>query len=169
METGIGSSTELSKTELEIAKLVGQKRHRHNMNVGAKTTMYNNKGSEENHIEAMEGELAFCKIFNVYPDLTTDRFGSYDAVLPTHDFIDVKTKQSQYDEAIMFVKETDKKRAVDFFSLMVKKNDLFVFKGFMLAREVMVPRRLKQYSSKCWEVNEKELYWIDIPWPYYGG
>jgi hypothetical protein len=95
------------------------------------------------------GELAFCKLFNCYPDFTTEiqsnALGTDKAdVILNGKNIDIKT--TKYKTGNLVVKRT-KKINGDYFALMVGTAPMFEFKGFKRQCEVITPERLIDFHG----------------------
>lgn len=110
------------------------------------------------------GELAFCKLFNCYPDLTVE---AYSAKIGTDKgdvflfgrTIDVKT--SKYQSARLVV-EKNKKINGDYFALMTGCFPSFEFKGMIRQDLVIRPERLKDFHGNIsYVVEQNELRIFD--------
>lgn len=82
---------ELTEEEIFIAKYIADQRFLENRKAGVKNTASKVFAGSEADQQGMLGEMALCKHFNLYPDLSIQpRVGGYDMVLPTGITLDVK-------------------------------------------------------------------------------
>ena len=72
----------LSENEQRLAIHIGQKRYANARLKNIKDTKIGDQSNEETDLEGFAGELAFCKVMNIYPDLETGNN------LPPYDCID---------------------------------------------------------------------------------
>jgi len=82
----------LNEIEMDIAKAVAKGRIKVNEENGVKT---NSKKSPEEKLreetDGVAGEIAFCKLFNLYPELEVDSYRDYDMLGRNDEFIEVLT------------------------------------------------------------------------------
>lgn len=128
--------------------------------VGGNRTELRVTDDEGINLRGFCGELAFCKIFNCYPDLSvmaqscaqgTDR-----GDVKLNGFtIDVKT--TKYPNGRLIARR-HKKINGDFFALMVGDLPTFEFKGFMRQEELLRPERLVDfYGVPTFVAEQSEL------------
>jgi len=89
------------------------------------------------HTIGFGGELAFCKLFNVYPDLDTrPRRGGADCDR-LGESIDVKTTRHPNGKLLVFARKLE--LASDCYALMIADWPAFRFVGFVRAADVFRP------------------------------
>lgn len=105
------------------------------------------------------GELAYCRLMNVYPDLDPHTLNIADCVL--HDgsaggtLVDVKTTSNP--EGKLYVAPW-KRGKVDLFVLMVANPPTFTYRGSLRSDDMIAPHRLKPcrngeaYVAEQWEL-----------------
>jgi hypothetical protein len=92
------------------------------------------------NLEGTGGEFAFCKLKNIYPDMTIDHPIPFDCYLNGHGFIDVKTTKKTNG---MLLVGTWKYRSVPaYYALMVGEFPNYEFKGYFPGEEVFKPENL---------------------------
>ena len=107
-------------------------------------------------------ELAFCKMFNLYPDLDTDRMPPYpefDAVLRDGWTVDVKTTRYDDGRLLVDVRKGRKVDGVDFYCLMTGEfPGPYTFRGFMAKSVLVKPERKRVVSGhEAYAADQSEL------------
>lgn len=89
-------------------------------------------------------EIAFCKLFNVYPDLSIDGPARAGCDITLHDgrTIEIKSIDAPWKNLIAPLNTADKPRP-DYFGLMVCNSPYYEWMGAIPADEFLVPGRLK--------------------------
>lgn len=135
----------LSKIEQNICSVIANFRFSNNRNGNVKNSKMGEKSDQEMDLEGISAEFAFCKLFNLYPDLTIDIRSSSketddgDATLPSGHTVDVKVTHYPTGKLIAV---PWKKPKVDLFALMIGKSPEYTFKGFMKSNELLKDCRL---------------------------
>ena len=81
----IGQKVFLSTAEQKLAHYVAKNRNGNNRYFNVTNLKISAEDPHTVDLEGIAGELAFCRLFNVYPDIDTDReppHPFYDAVIP---------------------------------------------------------------------------------------
>jgi hypothetical protein len=114
--------------EQEIVRGIALARHQNNIDRGSRS--YKMGGGDDLliNLEGTGGEFAFCKLKNIYPDMTIDHPIPFDCYINGHGFIDVKTTKKPNG---MLLVGTWKYRSVpSYYALMVGEFPTYEFKGF---------------------------------------
>ncbi len=85
---------ELNEAEQMLAKHIAEQRYQNARTNGVTDGKMGNQSNEQTDLEGMAAEIAFCKFYNVYPDLKIDAPNDlpvYDAISPKGATIDVKS------------------------------------------------------------------------------
>lgn len=94
-KVSIGKAITLSESEQEICRAVASARHFNSRAAGVENKRVGPQDDEFTDLNGFGGEVAFCKIFNVYPDFSMELRNASsdrgDALLPTGHTVDVKT------------------------------------------------------------------------------
>lgn len=123
----------LSDSEQFIAKSVAEQRVSSNRLAKTQNAKRSKKSDFEIDLQGFAGELAFCKLFNVFPDFTSEPRSAAkgqdngDAVLNGLR-VDVKTAS---EDKVMFWIKARKKGCADLFALMVGQFPEYKFEGFV--------------------------------------
>jgi hypothetical protein len=150
----------LSNIEQAIAKSIARLRHQNARDKGIKNSKIGSQSNEETDLEGIGAELAFCKMFNIYPDLQVDHLPEEDALLRTGQKVDVKT--TKYERGHLIV-ALWKKHKMDLYSLMVGKFPLYRFAGVIPAEKVFLPSNLKNFGyGNSYAVKQSELVSTDL-------
>jgi hypothetical protein len=130
----------LDSYERKIVTEIAMDRQKNNIDRGSRS--YKMGGGDDLliNIEGTGGEFAFCKLKNIYPDMTIDHPIPFDCYLNGHGFIDVKTTKKTNG---MLLVGTWKYRSVpSYYALMVGEFPTYEFKGFFPGIEVFKPENL---------------------------
>lgn len=104
------------------------------------------------------GELAFCKLANVYPDMTVSpRQGGVDCTMPSGTTVDVKTIRSARHNLL---KRPSKGECADVFVLMLRATEYeYTYLGYATKSELVQPGRLTDLShGPTYLVGQQELH-----------
>ena len=87
----VDNSTTLNTTELRLVEFVSNCRYLNNRKAGVTDALYADASPMVMERRGFGAEVAFAKLLNTYPDLTTEpRSGGHDCVLPSGVRVDVK-------------------------------------------------------------------------------
>jgi len=120
----------LDKTEQEIAESLAKRRY----NAARKAGVTNAKiGPQSNHLTDLEGigsEFAFCKLFNLFPDLTVGaRKGGHDCLI-TDDYFRVDVKATKYKTGRLLARTSKTMEDADLYALMIGEFPTYSFVGW---------------------------------------
>ena len=159
----IGQTISLCTAERKLAHFVARNRNRNNRSFNRISLKISESDQATVDLEGVCGELAFCKLFNAYPDLDTDRPPPH----PLFDCmvdglrIDVKTTRWETGKLIVDARKGRKTRGVDYYALMTGQfPGPYTFRGFIARERLIVPSRLgtlahyQEYQSYIAEQSE---------------
>lgn len=141
----LGITVTLDPTEQLVCKAIAKKRYQNARSMNVKNSKIGDQSNEQTDLEGVSSELAFCKMFNVYPDLTVqvrssiDGTDQGDAVLRDGRTVDVKSTR-YFTGRLLAVRW--KKQNVDLFALMIGSFPTYTFKGFMKSEELLKEERI---------------------------
>lgn len=144
-KVAIGTSITLDPTEQLICKAIARRRYENARNMNVKNSKMGGQSNEETDLEGISSEMAFCKLFNIFPDLTvqvrssTEGTDDGDATLRDGRTVDVKS--TKYTTGRLLAVRW-KKPKIDLFALMIGKFPTYTFKGFMKSEELIKPERI---------------------------
>jgi hypothetical protein len=159
----IGQKVFLSTAEQKLAHYVAKNRNGNNRYFNVTNLKISAEDPHTVDLEGIAGELAFCRLFNVYPDIDTDReppHPLYDAVIPPPPGFRIDVKTTKYDNGKLLVdaRKGVKTEAVDFYVLMTGTfPGPYTFRGFIAREHIIQPHKLgllKGYSSYMAEQSE---------------
>lgn len=140
----IGTKITLNETEQRLCKHIAKERYKVNRKKGVKNSKIGNQSDYLTDLEGFGGEMAFCKLFNVYPDLkvqvTNQQTDTGDCVLPNGKVIDVKT--TKYKNGKLLAAKWKTCEDIDAYALMVGTFPSYKFMGFMSRQELLQDSRL---------------------------
>jgi hypothetical protein len=141
------NSTTLNKTEARLVEFVSNCRYLNNRNAGVTDALYAKTPPMVMERRGFGAEVAFAKLMNTYPDLTTEpRFGGYDCVLSSGIRVDVKAVTKRTDRLIVPLKKNRDFDAVDVYALMLcetwnesaeQTQTNYTFMGWCLYHEIL--------------------------------
>jgi hypothetical protein len=130
----------LDSYERKIVTEIAMDRQKNNIDRGSRSFKMGGGDDLLINIEGTGGEFAFCKIQNIYPDMTIDHPIPFDCYIKGHGYIDVKTTKKTNG---MLLVGTWKYRSVpSYYALMVGEFPTYEFKGFFPGEEVFKPENL---------------------------
>jgi hypothetical protein len=148
----------LDAVEQELARLVAKKRYESNRKKGVKNSKIGKQSDEETDLEGIAAEIAFCKLMNVFPDLSiyTRNSSQDDGDVTVNGFrVDVKTTKYHTGRLVAV---PWKKPNVDYFALIVGSFPTYELKGFMRSEELLTKSRLKDLGyGKVYAASQSEL------------
>jgi hypothetical protein len=164
----IGQKVFLSTAEQKLAHYVAKNRNGNNRYFNVTNLKISAEDPHTVDLEGIAGELAFCRLFNVYPDIDTDReppHPLYDAVIPPIPpgfRIDVKTTKYDNGKLLVDARKGVKTEAVDFYVLMTGTfPGPYTFRGFIAREHIIQPHKLgllcgyKSYMAEQSELTDE--------------
>lgn len=133
-------SVELTRIEIEFAKLLGIERHHGALGSGRKDAHGFDGDPLEIHIAGVAGEMAFCKCLGMYFMPTIDTYKSPDV----GDNIQVRTRSEKWHD--LLVRPNDKDE--DKFVLVVGKMPIFSVIGWAYGSEAKHKKWLQSYGDR---------------------
>lgn len=148
----------LNDIEQKIVQYIARSRFEINRQNGVKNSR---KGKQSDHLTDLDGfggEFAFCKLFNLYPDLevkvTSQETDSGDCILNGYR-IDIKTTKYKTGKLICALWKNDE---IDYYALMVGEFPKYEFKGFAKASDVKKEENIVNLGrGKLYAVDQKML------------
>lgn len=138
----LNTTITLSNFELKICELIAKNRYTNNRINCVKNSKIGAQSDEETDFEGICAEVAFCKLYNLYPDLSihTRNIDTDEGDVKLNGLsIDIKT--TKYKNGKLLAAPW-KKITGDLFALMVGTAPTYVFKGFMKQNDLLIPSRL---------------------------
>jgi Family of unknown function (DUF5843) len=147
---------ELGEFEQETVRRFARLRTEHARQSGLDDYKIGSQSAEITDLEGMGGEWAFCKLFNLYPDMTIGHRPDYDVIFADGTTIDVKA--TRYETGSLQVPARKLKKRVDFYVLMVGTFPRYRYAGKMAAAQIFTPERLKQQEfGSVYKAEQNEL------------
>jgi hypothetical protein len=145
----------LIEEEQKLAEFIAKNRVKNNREKGAKATVYGDKEPWKAEVHSVGAELAFCKLFNCWPDLNTKRFGELDAVLKDGRTVDVKATELKSGRLLVKVKDRE---PCDLYALMIGDFPSYQFAGWMTGKELLQDERIdKKLEHPAFAAKPHEL------------
>lgn len=145
----------LNDVEQTICFLVARKRFQNARRLGIPNAKIDQK-REYVDLDGFGGELAFCRSFNLYPDLSIE-IKEWDAVLRDGRTVDIKT--TKYEQGHLLVwgeKQTDKK--ADLYLLMIGKLPTYRFAGYIEVERLFKKENIKSFGyGASYALSQEEL------------
>ena len=145
----IGQVISLNQAERKLAHFVAKNRNGNNRHFNTTNLKISADDPATVDLEGVCGEIAFCRLFNVYPDIDTDReppHPLYDAIIPPIPpgiRIDVKTTKYENGKLLVDARKGSKTDGVDFYALMTGQfPGPYTFRGFIAKEHIIQPHRI---------------------------
>ncbi len=154
----------LNETEGMIIKMMAQSRIAHNRKHNYKDTLYLDKDPTLAEINYLGAEFAFCKQFNIYPDLDHLQPKEYDCIFNGYT-VDVKHTERPHGRLI--VKNKKWTKIPDYFVLMIGTFPEYQYAGNFKGSELLRASRLDielPYPAFAAEQKELRLGWGYPAW-----
>lgn len=150
---------ELSENEQAMARFIASFRQHENRINGVKDTATKKNESYRVELNGYGAELAFCKIMNLYPDLTFHiRQHGYDCLFLNGDRIDVKTTTYKTGSLLAARKNPD----IDLYVLMIGTFPEYRYVGWAKAEELIQKENLTDFGhgkkKRCYALPQDQLH-----------
>lgn len=156
-----GAYVKLNEMEQRLVKTVAKGRRDFNTLRGTKRVKYPDVSDEYlPDIEGFAGEVAFCKIFNIFPDMdirpVTQEIDDGDCMWNGLR-IDVKTTHRP--EGKLLCSSNKKLGRVDYYALMTGVFPMYFYRGVISAEELLVNERMTSFLAlPAYVADQEELY-----------
>ena len=157
----MNNKVELNWHEEQLGIAIGTTRYRENRKRGIEQGGNGPPTTEETDIHGAHGEIAFCKLFNVYPATDTLSWSYYDCVLYGYK-IDVKATKGKNNRLIAPISKAEK-RLPDYYALMIGEYPHFEFKGFIKSEDLINESHIKDLGYGDTYVAERHELFMELP------
>jgi hypothetical protein len=156
----INKEVKLNETEVRLAKFIGKNRYEGSRKAGVHNAKIGGQSNEQTDQEGAGAELAFCKLFNCYPDLAmqlksakkgTDKG---DATLEGK-VVDVKSTTYKTGR-LLAAKWKDPNSNVYAYALLTGEMPNYTFRGFMKSENLLRDEMLRDLGRGEGYVAEQE-------------
>jgi len=130
----------LSVQEQIIVEGIALARHHNNIERGSRSYKVGKGDDLQITIEGTGGEFAFCKIQNIYPDMSVESPMPFDCTINGKGFIDIKTTRKL--DGMLLVGLWKSRSVPNYYALMVGEMPIYEFKGFFPGHEVFKPENI---------------------------
>ena len=130
----------LNYQEQVIVEQVALARHLQNIERGSRSFKMGNGDDLEINKQGLGGEFAFCKLKNIYPDMSIEHPMPFDCKIDGIGYIDVK--HTKMPNGMLLVGKWKSKSIPQYYALMVGKMPYFEFKGYFPGAEVFKPENI---------------------------
>lgn len=139
----IGQTVTLNPTEQLFCIWVAEERFKNNRASGVTNSRRGSQPDFETDLEGFASEMAFCKLFNLFPDFSIEPRSSQndtgDVKLHNGKTVDIKATIYANGRLIAVPWKTS---PVDYFALMIGSFPTYRFMGFMKREDLINPKRL---------------------------
>ena len=158
----IGQTVSLTTAERKLSHFVAKNRNGNNRHFNKANLKISSEDAATVDLEGMCGEIAFCKLFNVYPDLDTNReppHPLHDCILSNGMRVDVKTTKYENGKLLVDARKGRKTDGVDFYALMTGTfPGPYTFRGFIAKEQIIQPHKIGLLCGyKSYMVEQSEL------------
>jgi hypothetical protein len=151
--------------EQAVARLLAEQRYTSNRIGGVVNARIGCQSDAMTDLNGIGGELAFCRVVNVWPDLSINpRHGGADCVTMRGYRVDVKT--SSHEDAQLIAHRGKSLGAADVYVLVVGTFPLYRIVGWAWAAELIRADRLTDLGyGLTYALPQRELRPVSVPWP----
>jgi hypothetical protein len=131
----------LDSSEVVVAQILASMRYNVARMARVRDAQIGAQGKYETDLEGMAAEIAFCKHFNYFPDLTVGpRKGGYDVEGRAGETIDVKVTKYESGKLLATLKKKPEDAA--YYVLLVGKCPSYRLAGYASADELLRPENI---------------------------
>ena len=161
MESSGQVGVRLTSEEAKICQFLGKARRQSNRSHGINDQLVARENPEERDIEGIGAEMAFAKLYNLYPPFNIQpQSGSADFIMGRT--IDIK--QSNHLDARLIVPPSKiEKGGCDAYVLATGKLPYYIFRGFAKKEQICNQKNLITLRSVVYALGVKDL----LPMPKY--
>jgi len=148
----------LNESEQKLAEHLGKKRWNFNRDKGTVHLSSGPQPDEQTDVEGMGGELAYCKLMNLYPDLETNPpvLPPYDCI--THHEVKVDVKTTPYRNGHLIAPLSKGKNPPDKYVLVVGKLPSYSVVGEVWSVDLLQEGNIKNFGyGPCYALTQSEL------------
>ena len=147
----------LNDSEQKLAIYVSQKRYESSRKIGIHNAKKGPQSNEQTDLEGVGAELAFCKLFNVYPDLEAGACPYADAWTLQLGAVDVKATTWRNGRLLAQPSKLNLEK-VDNYALMVGKFPTYRYVGSATSEELLHPQSITDMGhGPVYALNQSEL------------
>ncbi len=145
----------LNEIEIRLAKFVARKRYELAREKGRPNLKVGGQSNEATDLEGAAGEIAFCKVMNVYPNLVIGEIDEYDADIP---FGTVDVKTTKYRSGRLLAVRSKKMRQADLYALIIGTIPNYRFVGMATGEELFQEENIKDLGrGKGYALDQDQL------------
>jgi hypothetical protein len=152
----------LNHTEQLIVQFIAKQRFKSNRESGVKDRKVD-QNTEMPDLNGFGAEMAFCKIFNLYPDFSIEpRKGTYDVLNKKGERVDIKT--TKYRNGHLLALKTKTKKDCDIYILVVGEFPSYQIAGSISSEELLQETNIKDLGyGNTYAVSQDKLLPIEEP------
>ena len=151
----------LNENEQKLAEYLAKKRWNFNRDKGTPHLYSGPQPDEQTDVEGMAGEIAYCKLMNIYPDLDTSPTDMpvYDCISRFGERIDVKTAKQRTGKSLHLIAPLAKaKRPPDKYVLVVGEMPVYSIVGEVWAEDLLNEGNLHDFGyGDCYALDQSQL------------
>jgi hypothetical protein len=131
----------LDATEVVVAQVLATMRYNVARMAGVTNARIGSQDDYQTDLEGMAAEIAFCKAFNYFPDLTVGpRKGGWDAKGRAGETIDIKV--TKYNSGKLLATLKKKPEDAQYYVLLVGECPTYRLAGYATAEELLKPENI---------------------------
>ena len=153
----------LDKTEQEIAESLAKRRYNAARNAGVQNAKIGPQSNWQTDLEGIGSEFAFCKLFNLFPDLTVGaRKGGHDCTMFTHK---VDVKATKYKTGRLLARTSKTMEDADLYALMIGEFPRYAFVGWAWNHELLRDENIMDLGhGEGFALSQEQLWSSDELW-----
>ena len=159
-------NVKLNKLEARLAEYIGKARYSMNRATGTADQKVGPQSAEFTDVNSAGGEIAFCKAFNLYPDLQFDERPDFDATLPSGARVDVKTTHRE--RGRLLVVPWKARKPCDLYVLVIGELPEYRIAGGLACDQLLTEDRLGDLGHGSTYIADQSDLWdiSELDWRY---
>jgi len=154
----MNTTVKLNDQELDLARKIASLRHGSSREAGVYNAKVGPQSNFETDFSGMCGEIAFCKLFNCYPDLAIVAGGAdYDCIVQG---LRVDIKTTKYPKGRLLSSAKKEYPNIDVFALMTGDvmSGEFRFAGWARSDEIRSEENISEEFKGSYKLEQEDLH-----------
>lgn len=148
----------MNEIDIHLATHLGTRRDEVNKAAGVVNQKHSERSDLAINIQGAGAEIAFAKLYNVYPDTSLNNHPVADVVLHGGISIDVKQNPLPNGDLIVSIEKGERIEKVDFFVLLVGQMPIFRVAGYISSADLFIPDNIANLGyGPCYYVKQRKL------------
>lgn len=134
----------LNDAERKFAMYLAKARYQNARSKGIEDQKMGGQSNWQTDLEGVGAEIAFCRLFNLYPDTQTEHIPVYDAYTKSGKSVDVKSTRYQNGHLLAVMGKREKR--ADIYALMIGAFPEYRFVGVSSGEKLFQEKNIKNFG-----------------------